>query len=343
MNRPTIKDLARSAGVSISTVDRVLNGRDPVKPQTAQRVAEAAESIGYWASGLLRKRLKSDAPERTLGFLLQQRSTPFYEHLGAALSAATLGSGAIRGRPLVEFMDDLTPGAVAERLVRLGKKADGVAVVAADHPNVTEAVESLKAQGKPVLALISDLTANGRAGYVGLENRRVGRTAAWFLAKLAGRPGNLAVFVGSHRYLCQESREIGFRTYLREKAPGFELIEALTTLESDRDAYEAALDLLNRIPDLVGIYVAGGGEEGVLRALAETQSTSHVAVVCHELSDRTRPGLVNGLVQTVLSHPIRTLAEQTVDLMARLAEGNAERDLLSQVIVPFDICTPENM
>jgi LacI family transcriptional regulator len=109
MIRPTMEDLARTAGVSFSTVDRVLNGRTPVKPETAQRVLEAAETLGFHATGLQRQRLRASAPERTLGFLLQQRSTPFYRILSEALVAATQASSVIRGRPIVEFMDDLTP------------------------------------------------------------------------------------------------------------------------------------------------------------------------------------------------------------------------------------------
>lgn len=203
-NRPTIEDLARAAGVSPSTVDRVLNGRHAVKAETARRVLAAAEAIGFWATALLRQRLRSEAPERTFGFLLQQRTASFYDPLGAALRAATEASPAVRGRPVVEFMDDLTPGAVADRLERLGGSVDAVAVVAADHPNVSRAVERLHQQGVPVIALVSDLAAEVRAGYVGLDSRKVGRTAGWFVSSLARQPGKVAVFVGSHRYECQE-------------------------------------------------------------------------------------------------------------------------------------------
>ncbi|HUG61288.1 MAG TPA: LacI family DNA-binding transcriptional regulator, partial [Methylomirabilota bacterium] len=37
-SRPTIEDVARSAGVSVATVDRVLNGRQKVREDTARRV-----------------------------------------------------------------------------------------------------------------------------------------------------------------------------------------------------------------------------------------------------------------------------------------------------------------
>jgi LacI family transcriptional regulator len=82
MERPTIADLARAAKVSISTVDRVLNGRDPVRPQTAERVLAAAEAIGFYATGVIRQRLGKDKPDRTFGFLLQQRSRPFLSASG---------------------------------------------------------------------------------------------------------------------------------------------------------------------------------------------------------------------------------------------------------------------
>ena len=48
---------------------------------------------------------------------------------------------------------------------------------------VTAAVEELKEKGIPVFSLLSDFAAGVREGYVGLDNRKVGRTAAWMIAK----------------------------------------------------------------------------------------------------------------------------------------------------------------
>ena len=51
-SRPTITDLAKAAGVSVATVDRVLNGRHKVREETARRVYDAANAIGYVANWL---------------------------------------------------------------------------------------------------------------------------------------------------------------------------------------------------------------------------------------------------------------------------------------------------
>ena len=47
MNKITIRDVAREAGVSIATVSNALNGSDVVKPKTREHVMEAARRLNY--------------------------------------------------------------------------------------------------------------------------------------------------------------------------------------------------------------------------------------------------------------------------------------------------------
>ena len=53
-----------------------------------------------------------------------------------------------------------------------------------EHPLVREAVHTLAEEGVPVVTLVSDLSNSRRAGYVGLDNRAAGRTAALLLGLL---------------------------------------------------------------------------------------------------------------------------------------------------------------
>jgi len=47
MPRPTVNDIAEAAGVSLATVDRVLNARRGVREKTVSRVNAAIEKLGY--------------------------------------------------------------------------------------------------------------------------------------------------------------------------------------------------------------------------------------------------------------------------------------------------------
>ena len=340
--RPTIQDLAGAAGVSVATVDRVLNKRHPVRSKTAERVLAAAEALGYHGTPLIRRRLGNDPPERRLGFILQWRSEEFYRNLGLALVEATERAPFIRGRPVVEFLDDLTPPSIVSTLHRLGAKVDAVALVAADHPNISQAVDDLHRQGVPAYALLSDLSASCRAGYIGLDHRKAGRTAAWTISRLARRPGKVAIVIGSHRYLGHELSEISFRSYFREHAPDFQVLEPLVNLEEPRISYEGVLNLLQRNDDLIGIYVAGGGGEGVIAALRESGRARLVAAVCNELTQATRSGLIDGALDLVISNPLKLLGEKAVEAMSKAVAGSSP-DASSQILLPMELYVSENI
>jgi LacI family transcriptional regulator len=342
MARPTIADLAKAAGVGLSTVDRVINGRALVRPATAERVLKAAEEIGFYASGVIRQRLRVDQPERTLGFLLLQENRPLYQALAQALITATESSPLIRGRARVEFFDDLSPDSVAQRIVRLARLVDAIGVVAADHPHVAEAIDQAHERGVPVIGLISELTAQSRVGYVGLDNWKVGRTAAWAIANICQAPGKVGIIVGSHRYRCQDQNEMGFRSFFREHAPEFQLLEPLTSLEEARYAAEITRELIRRNPDLAGLFVAGGGVRGVMEALRENEVFKQVVTVALDLIRETRMGLIDGVLKLVIAHPLERFAETTVRVMADATDRDRAEGAAAHVL-PFDIYTAENV
>lgn len=338
--RPTIDDVARAASVSVATVDRVLNRRQPVREATAARVAAAAESLGYHATVLLQKRLQGELPQRTLGFLLQKRADNFYQLLAEALTVATRQAPGIRGRAVVEFMEDLSPATTVAGLAALGQRASAVAVVCGDHPNVSEAIAQLRGRGVPVCTLLSDLSAPDRAGYVGLDGRKAGRTAAWLIARAAAA-GPVGLVVGSHRYLGHELCEIGFRAYFREHAAAFQVLETQVNLEEPRIAYEATLGLLRRHPGLTGLYVTGGGLDGVIQALRDEGAGGRVSLVCNELAPGTRAGLIDGIVTLSIATPVALLAGRAVEMMVQALRE--QRPEPAQVFLPFELYVSENL
>lgn len=340
--RATVVDLAREAGVSVATVDRVLNGRQQVREATASRVLEAAEALGYHATGLLRARLHPPLVKRTLGFVLQRGSSAFYRALAGDLEHATRTAAGVQARAIVEFVDELSPIPIVECLQRVGARADALAVVAVDHPRVSAEIERLHAAGVPTLALLSDVGTPLRAGYVGLDARKAGRTAAWAITRLAKQPGAVGLFVGSHRYLDHDLREISLKTYLREHAPAFQLLEPVVDLEDETVAHAAALALLERRPDLVGIYSAGGGTEGIDQALRETGKAGQIVFVCNELTPASRSGLIDGVIDLVIATPTARLARRAVAAMLAAAADPGAASA-APILVPLEIVVPETL
>lgn len=340
-----MQDVALAAGVSLSTVDRVLNLRAKVRADTARRIADAAAQLDFHAQGVIEQRLRGQRPTVRLGFLLMKRDTAFYRGLATALADAAAANPRAQVRVLISYLDDFDPPATAERILALRGEVDALGVVAADHPVVREAVATLRREGMPVVALVSDLAASAGAGYVGLDNRRVGRTAAWFITRLARQPGPVALLVGTQRFQCQELCEMSFRTFVSEQSDEWELLAPRLTLEDESFAHENTLDLFSAQPDLAGLYVAGGGVEGVLMALRQVreQRGQLPVVVCHDLTPITQAALREGLVQAVLSHPLETMAQRAVQALVEAAIAGPTASSLTKHLLAAQISIPESV
>ena len=342
MTRPTIRDLAREANVSVSTVNRVLSGASSVKDGTIQKVKEAAERIGYYGLGTIRAQIVSRRPKRRFGFLLQQPNRTFYQMIGAALKAAASEVADHDIDVELLFAEDLSPHFIAGKLHELGQYCNAVGVVSAVHPLVSQAVSALQERNVSVFALISQLSATGSVNYVGLDNWKVGRTSAWAFHHMCKAPGKIGILVGNHRYRCQEMNESGFRSYFREFAPDFQLLEPLSTFETNAIAEEITTKLITDHPDLIGLFISGGGMSGALTAVRTCGKTGKLIAVGYELTDHTRGGLLDGALTMVIAHPLQKLARETIAGMIRASTAPSDSGNQTTVL-PFEIYTRENI
>jgi LacI family transcriptional regulator len=341
-SRPTIADLAREAGVSVATVDRVLNARHRVREETARRVYEAAHRIGYHAASVIKQRLQAELPEMRLGFILQKERQSFYRAFAAEIEEAVRLAPGIRGRAMIEFATTQSASETAGLIEELGGRVQAVGATAINHHAITEAVHHLKSRGVPTFALLNDFAQGVRENYIGLNNLKVGRIAAWMISKAARRAGKVAIFVGGHRWHGHELRETGFRTYFREYAPQFEVLDTLINLETRQLTHEATLDLLDRHPDLQGFYVAGGGMEGAISAVREVREPEELAIVVNEITPESRAGLLDRYVTLVNATPLRRLCGDLVALMVNAVE-NGMAESPGQRFLPADIYVPESV
>ena len=88
VKRPTIPDLAEASGLSVSTVNRVINSPDKVRRDTREHVLAVAQNIGFYGVGAIEYSVSSRREYHKLGVLLQQGSRTFYRDLAVALRKA---------------------------------------------------------------------------------------------------------------------------------------------------------------------------------------------------------------------------------------------------------------
>ena len=318
---PVIGDIAVRAKVSQATVDRVLNRRAGVRNLTAKRVLRAAAELGYLPAEELFKSLRPK-PMRIV-FLLPAGTNPYLLQLGDIVKGAAANGFNEDAAIRCFFIDSFNPRILTEALRRYGGKFDGIAFMAIDHPLVREAVSALRAKGKYVVTIVSDISNTDRTAYVGLDNRAVGRTAAYLLGRLAReQKGKVALIAASRTYRAHEEREMGFLGLMAESFPHLSVVGLREGHDNRDENYRHALTVLAEHPDLIGIYNVGGSSDGIARALREKRRDQHILFIGHGLTADTRAFLVEDTMDVVITQSPQHIVRNTLQIFANMRNRN---------------------
>lgn len=317
VNRPTLLDLAREAGVSSATVDRVLNDRQGVHPRTRAIVMSTARRLGYLADEPAGG-VASPRPVR-LSFLLPGGSNAFIKALRTQIEIQALQHPDLDVR--VEAIEDFNPETLARHLDGVPAEVDGLGLVALDHPLVREAIRRLASRDVKVLTIASDVQNVPRIAYVGIDNRQAGRLAGYVMGRLLARraESKVAFFAGFRSYRGHEEREMGFRSVLTEDFPETRIVEQREIMDDRKRAYAETVAILDAHPDLAAIYNAGAGNPGIAQALGERGLAGRVVLIGHEATDGNKRLLLDGTMDAVIDQNPRVEVREALAALARAA------------------------
>jgi len=310
MKKVTLLDLAREANVGTATVERVLNARGNVSPETAERVVVAARRLGY------DRRL----PDRYRGIvkievIMVRPDTPFFARLNLAFAriAASLDSSVVIHR---SFLDELDPHGLARHIANPKFRRSGLIIAAPDHPEVKAKLREAKASGVVVVHIVSRIGAE-QDPFVGIDNYAAGRSAAYYMTNmLRTRTGSLVALCHSGAYDGHRERIRGFSDYLAERGDGAHLFALVMFGRDDRlRSAEVFADALRHCPDIVGVYNAGGANSGIAAVLERHGRAKSIMWIGHELTENSRRWLKSGLMSIVFDQAPETQARRAVDMV----------------------------
>ena len=340
MARITIEDVALEAGLSVATVDRVLNGRAAVRPQTALRVEKAIRLLNYQPDRLAARLAKGQ--EYRFCFVLPEGNNDFMIELGEEVRA--IASRLISERVHIDLRltDVFDAATLAATLDSIGDIYDGVAVVALDHPRVREAINGLVERGVSVVTLVSDVPSSKRVHYAGIDNSSAGRTAATLMGRfLGGKKGKVGLIAGSLSLRDHIERRFGFEQVLAQEFPHLAILPVLESRDDWQRVEKVTAEMLAAHPDLIGIYNVGAGARGIVTALENTGRQKQVTYIAHELTDHTRRALVDGTIDAIINQN----AGHEVRSAVRVLMAKADRTPLIEAMehIRIDIFVRDNL
>ncbi len=338
--RATLGDVAREAGVSLATADRAVNGRGGVHENTLARVSAAVAKLGYRPNPAATRLARSQTFR--FAFVLPSNTNSFMASLEAHLDKATGWLAGQNAYVDIIHADVFDAAALAEALESLPTVYDGVATVALDHPRVRVAINALVQRGTAMVTLVSDAPHSERAHYVGINNLAAGRTAGSLMGRfLCSRRGKVAVIAGSLALLDHAERYFGFNQVIAGEYPDLEVLPVCEGRDDNCRNRALAAQLLAEHPDLVGLYNAGAGNEGVAEVLVGSGRAGDIVWIAHELNPETRRLLVCGVADAIISQDAGHEARSAARML--LARCSGEAVIPEQEVIRIEVFLRDNM
>ncbi|MFM2043688.1 MAG: hypothetical protein RLY86_2264 [Pseudomonadota bacterium] len=313
----TISDVAAHAGVSIKTVSRVLNGEPNVRPDKRARVTAAVEALSY----------RPNASARSLAagrsFLIGMfYENPNIHYVGSLQHGALTRCSRLGYHLVVEECETASPEG-ARRVGELARatRLDG-AILSPPVSDCPHILQALQAAGVPMVR-IAPLTDTDSVPTVAIDDRQAAVDLTNHVIGLGHR--RIAFIAGDPAHRASIDREAGFRAAMR--AAGLPLADGMVqgadfSFTTGRTAAERLLTMAVRP---TAIFAANDDMAAAVYATATRLGLS----IPRDLSvvgfDDTPMASCLWPQLTTVAQPIAEIAENAVDLIARVKARTLQR------------------
>jgi len=305
-----INDVVRQSGLSRATVDRVLNRRAGVRPETIAKVDAVLDALGFAPTALATRALDQN---RHVDIVLPEGANPFFEELRKGFDAAARAAARHGCTTTFHTCDPYRPDTVVQALQRVSHKSEAVIVVGVDTQEVTCAIHGMIDVGSRVVTAVSDVSASARSAYVGQDNFLAGRTAGRLLTAMLPKPeGSVVILLGHLQFRHLLDRKSGFRQIVGMLRPGLIMHTSPAYGTDPQTARDIVEQEIARHADLVGVYLAGGGQPAIIAALSGLTSRG-IVTIAHEVSHVSRAALQNGTLSALVGHNVYEVGQKALD------------------------------
>ena len=298
----TIKMIAEKAGVSRGTVDRVLNNRGNVNPDTEKKITEIARELGY-TPNQAGKALAARKKGYIIDVILCSVGNEFFDEVKNGIARGIREAENYGISVNILEMKGYDVSKQCELLDRAQKEADLVILNAINDPAVIDRVSRLKAGGTETILLNTSLECPEILASVCVDYIESGATAAGLMGLMLGKQADIVIAMGSRNVLGHNERVTGFISNIQRRHPEYNILTTFETKDDTGLAYDTMKQVLREHPELSAVYITSGGQRGVCRAIEEAGRTD-IIVVTSDGTGTVREYVSKGIIRaTVMQEP----------------------------------------
>jgi LacI family transcriptional regulator len=338
---PTTRDLAVAAGVSLATVDRVLNLRVGVQEKTIARVTAAAEKIGFVrdisAANLSRSRNYSFL------FVLPLVGDQFLGELVANIEEANKAFAGERVTVEAKKINVSDPHFVARFLSEIDpERYNGLAIMVPESPQVRDAVDHLGERGVKAVQFLSGQPLGKSIDFVGTDNYASGATAGSLMHRfLHTTSGKIVVISETMQSLSSIERRLGFDDVIARNFPNINVLPSLETYGDDGRAQKIIGNTFKNYSDIVGFYVVSSEARLPIEIVSQYAEAKNIIRIAHERTPFTELALKSGDLDAVIAQNPGHVVRSAVRILR--ARCDQREPLASQENIRIEILLRENL
>lgn len=303
----TIKKLAELCGVSRGTVDRALNGRGRVSPETAEKIKKMAAELGYEPNPAA-KALAARKDRPLVGIILCSEDNVFFDEVIRGLRTAAQRYEIYGMQIELKTMKGFDVDRQLALIESLAPRIQGLIITAIDDPRIAARLNRLVADKIFTVTLNMDVENCHRHCYVGSDYTNGGQTAGALLELMRRNcipPTRIGVVMGSHRILGHRQRLEGFKKQIAQYHD-FQIIEIIENMDDEFISYEQTKQLIEAHPDLNALFIVAGGVYGACRAVLSADKVGKISVVAFDTTPTTVEMMEKGVMRAAIyQHPYR--------------------------------------
>ena len=312
----TIRDIAQMAGVSVTTVSRVLNDRPDVSKATQEKVRQVMEACHFVGNANARglKQAESDL----VAVIIRGRRNPFLNELAETMLQCARDS---RAAFIVEHIDERADEFRQARKLISERRITGIVFVGS---RIDARCEALKDVGIPMLftTVSTEGTGMAHASSVCIDDRRMAREG--INALLDRGHERIVVFGGAREGDDSLAlRAQGVKEALEARGYALEGDRYVETRLTLADSHAAALDYFRRHPEADAAFcMSDTAAMGVIRALHDLgrrvpEDVSVLGIDGVDMDEYLTPRL------STIAQPVQELARQSVEVLRDMIERGA--------------------
>lgn len=336
----TIKEIAELSGVSRGTVDRVLNNRGMVNPETARKVNEIAHALNYKPNraALI---LSAQKKKLKLGVILFGATNPFFDEVILGINEK---KNELEGYNCTVEVKCIPMG-VDEQLDAISslvkEGVNGIALAPYNDDRIANKINELHDSGIAVVTLNTDIENSKRIAYVGSNYTLSGKTAAGLMSIITHGKVNVGIISGSKNVLCHSQRIEGFKECIKNNYPNINIVDTIYNNDDDIKSYELTSKLLEN-KDINALFFVAGGVYGGCRAVISSNKELSITSIAFDSVPTTVEMVEKGLIKATICQEPKLQGSKPLDILfTYLSTNELPREEYNYVSV--DICIKENI